>query len=150
MVHLIRLYQDLTYIRKKRKVQDNKLLVSKKEGYTPDISQGMSIFKERKPAWKFWRGGKDIAILLDGCPKALTLESPKPQYDTDGKLLSTGEPSLNLQFGTREDTKRFISKVVAKDKADQKPITNIQFIIIAMLLGLVLVLQFMSMRGTTI
>lgn len=138
MVTLIRLFQDMTYIRKKRKVQDDKVLVSRKENYTPSLTLGTSIFKERKPFWKFWTHGKDIAILLDGCNHVLTLEK------------SEEKPSLNLQFGTKEETVRFISKVVAKSKADQKPITNFQFLIMAMLLGLIVVLQFMAMRGVKI
>lgn len=137
MVTLIRLYPDMTYLRKKRKIQDDKIIVSKKDDYKLSLTMGASVFRERKPAWKFWRSGKDIAILMDGSPKALTLD-PKDA------------PTLNLQFGTKEDTKKFITRVVAKSKADQKPITNIQFLIIAMLLGLVVVLQFMAMRGATI
>jgi hypothetical protein len=134
MVSLIRLYQDMTYIRKKRPTQDNKILVSKKEEYQAEITMGASIFRERKPSWKFWTHGKDIAILLDGCPKVLTLEPLQ------------GKPALNLQFGSREDTNKFINKVVNKSKADTKPITNLQFIVLAMLIGIVVVLQIIIMQ----
>jgi hypothetical protein len=127
----------MTYLRKKRKIQDDKIIVSKKDNYTPSLTLGASVFRERKPAWKFWSRGKDICILMDGSPKALTLD-PKDV------------PALNLQFGTKEETTRFISKVVAKSKADQKPITNMQFMMIAMLLVIVVVLQVMAMRGATI
>lgn len=85
-------------------------------------------------------------LLLDGTPEAVTLD-----LDHLVKNDSTGQvkehPALNFQFGDMKDTQQFIYKIVAKSKADQKPMSTTMFTILAILIGIVVVFQFMLMKG---
>jgi hypothetical protein len=57
---------------------------------------------------------------------------------------------MNLHvFGTPEEKKKFIAKMIAKSKADQGPIKTWQFALLAVLMGIVIVIQVMMMRGQT-
>lgn len=137
MVKLLRLYPDMTFEEKRAKTSQDKITVDK--DVTVDFEMGTSIFKERrKPIdyFKPWKRSRQLAILLDGTPTALSLR-PLP----DDKL------SLAFDFGTIKDTVKFIYKIVAKSKSDQKPISNTQFMVLALLIGAVVVFQMMMLKG---
>lgn len=143
LVSLITLYQDITFTETKKRVEQDKILVTKKPSYTPNFKTGTSVFKERPlPFWKrlflFWKRPRQLIILVDASPTALNLELK------DGQ-----KPAYNLNFGTVKETMAFIDKAQRKSRADQKPISNNQFLILALMLGAVLMFQFMLMRGMT-
>lgn len=147
MVNLIRLYQDFTFIEKKIQAEENKLTVDKKNEYVAKFKAG-SIFRERRTFLQrmmVWRKPRNLVILLDGCPTALSLEQEFFKHEGTEEP----KPALNLNFGTLKDTKKFIVKLILKTKADLKPISNMQFIVIAVLLAMVLVFQILLMRGVT-
>jgi len=140
MTNLIRIYPDMTFIEKKVKTFENKALIDK--DYTPEFKIGTSVFKERafnpiKKVLMFWKKPRNILLLVDGCPTMMHLEGSNPH------------PALAFNFGTMNDTKAFIKKVTYKSIADRKAISNNQFLVLALLLGTVLMFQFMMMKGIT-
>ena len=143
MPRVIRLYQDMTFEEKTIKAEENNLKINK--DYNAKFKLGVSVFKERpfkilQRVLIFWKKRRNLFILLDGCPSTFSLEPSK-----NGK-----EPALNLNFGSMTDTTKFIHKVVAKSKAEGKPMSNTQFMVLALLVGAVLMFQFMIMKGVTI
>jgi hypothetical protein len=144
MAKLLRLYTDMSFEEKTVKVSEDKIILRRGEtDYTPSFGIGKSVFREkRKISFLMpWKRPRNLIILLDGAPQAISLES------TPGENGEPLRPALALNFGTLKDAKRFIYKMVAKSKADQKPITNMQFTVMAILIGAVLVFQFMIMKG---
>lgn len=139
MVSIIRLFTDKTFEETKKTPKDNKLPIS--NIYTPEFGEGESVFKERLSAsnkFKFWKKQRNLIILVDGCPKATELRI----------TASEGEkPCLYFNFGTMKEAWAYIAKVVAKSKADQKPISTWQFVILAVMMGGIIALQFALMKG---
>ena len=143
MPKLIRLFQDMTFEEKKIKAEENNLKIN--NDYSAKFKLGVSVFKERpfnflKRILMFWKKPRSLFILLDGCPETFSLEQPK-----EGE-----RPALNLNFGSVRDAVKFINKVVNKSKADTKSMSNMQFIVIALLIIMVLMFQFLIMKGITL
>ena len=141
MTNLIRIYPDMTFTEKKVKTWEDKIQLDKH--YTPEFKIGTSVFKERafnplKKILMFWKKPRNLLLLVDACPSAVHLEGSNPH------------PALAFNFGTMKDTEKFLYKVVAKSKSESKPISNTQFLVLALLLGAVLMFQFMLMKGITI
>ena len=139
MTNLIRLFQDMTFNERKVKIKENKILIDK--NYTPDFILGTSVFRERPKPFlirliTFWKRPRNLLVLVDGASRAAQLLGDEENH-----------PALAFSFGDRQDAERFLYKIVAKSKADQKPLSNFQFILLALLIGMVVVLQFMLMKG---
>jgi len=136
----------MTFSEIKTKAEENKIVVDK--NYTPTFKMGTSIFRERKTKFsrlKFWKRSRNLAILIDGCPKVTHLE----EISLDPKDKSLTTPALAFEFGTRMDTIRFIYKLIAKSKAEHKPISNMQFLVLTILLVVIVVFQILLMRGVS-
>lgn len=152
MVKVLRIYLDQTFTEKNAKIEQDKLILKRSEkDYTPEFSPGRSVFKERPfpialKMIKFWKKRRTLILLLDGQPKAVTLDPPEAK---DDKEIKDEDYKLSFSFGTLATVKRFIYKLVAKSKAEQKPISNIQFTILAIFLGIIVVFQLLIMKGVT-
>lgn len=139
MVKLLRLFLDMTFEEKNRRIEQDKIKITKE--YTANFKMGTSVFRERpRPLLirllLFWKKPRNLALIIDGSPQTMSLEVEK-----DNK------PALSFNFGTMKDTARFVYQIVAKSKGEQKPISNMQFLVLALLLGAVLMFQFMIMKG---
>lgn len=137
----------MTFSETRTKAEENKILVDRH--YNPTFKMGTSIFRERKTKYsrfKFWKRPRNMAILIDGSPKVTHLEEI-PLNPKDDQSLKT--PALAFEFGTRKDTQKFIYKLIAKSKAEQKPISNMQFLILTILLVVIVVFQILLMRGVS-
>lgn len=149
MVNLIRLFPDMTFEELSKRTAENKVLMDK--DYQPDFKIGASVFRERpqnvlKRYVFFWKKARNLMILIDGNPSAIDFINPALNGPPEaGKQ----KPWLGLNFGSEKDTKRFIAKLMAKAKVDQKPMSNFQFLGIAGLLIAVLMFQFLLMKGIT-
>jgi len=127
---IITLNPDMTFSEKTRKTQETEIKF--KGDYTPTFSPGLSVFSETGiPKWKFWRKHRKLIVILDGAAKAFELKTPK---------------TLSPSYWTREERRKFVAKVVAKSKAEQKPMTNWQFGILALMVGIGLLIQFLVAR----
>ena len=137
MPTVIRIFPDMTFEETKRRTREDKIIIDK--DYTPEFKIGTGVFIERMTFLKrlMLKRKRNLILLVDGAPMATHLEGSNPH------------PALAFDFGTREDTQKFLYKIVAKSKADQKPISNMQFTILAVLIGIVVVFQFMLMKGVT-
>lgn len=154
MPKIIRLYLDNTFEEKYVATEQDKIILHRKEkDYTPTFIPGKSVFREKpfnflKRILMFWKKPRNLIILLDGAPKALTLDLPDNfDRDKDPSDLMDTDLVLGFNFGTLKDLKRFVYKVVAKSKADQKPISNMMFTVLVVILSLVLVFQILLMKG---
>lgn len=150
MARLLRIYPDMTFTEKTVRTEQDKIIVEKK--YTPAFKIGTSVFKERSKPFLtrilfFWKKPRNLLLLVDGSPLATHLENIR-DVDENGQI--TTKPALAFNFGTMKESLDFIDKVVRKSKADTKPISNTQFLVLALLLGAVLMFQFMIMKGITL
>jgi len=143
MVKVITLYQDITFTETRKKTEQDKLIISKKPLLTQTFKTGTSVFRERpfnplKRVFMFWKKRRDLMIIVDGNSTALNLELKEGQ-----------KPTYNFNFGTIKEAQEFIDKSNRKSRADSKPISTNQFLVLALLLGAVLMFQFMNMKGVT-
>ncbi len=139
MVSIIRLFLDKTFEEIKKTPKENKLPIS--PAYIPGFGEGASVFRERLSAqnkFMFWKKPRNLVILVDGCPKATELKIGNADGD---------KPCLYFNFGTMKEAWAYIAKVVAKSKADQKPIQTWQFVVLAVMIGGIIALQFALMKG---
>lgn len=139
MVKLLRLFPDMTFEEKNRRTEQDKIKISKE--YTPSFKIGTSVFRERPRPFLirllvFWKRPRNLALIIDGAPQSMSLEVERGD-----------KPALSFNFGTMKDTIKFVYQIVAKSKGEQKPISNTQFLVLALLLGAVLMFQFMLMKG---
>src|SRR4030042_3881618 len=141
MVRLLQVYPDMTFIEKTVKTKENKIIITK--DYTPEYKIGTSVFRERSSSLLkriifFWKKPRNMVLLVNGAPTAVHLEGGNPH------------PALAFNFGTMDDSIKFLKKVTYKSIADRKPIRNNQFLVIVLMIGAVLMFQFMIMKGVTI
>lgn len=147
MVKIIKLYPDMTFQEKNYKSEQDKIIFDKKTNETANFKLGKSMFRERRSfldKLKFWKRTRSLCIHLDGCPEVLSLEE-RNEIEGEGT-----KPALYFNFGTRKDTATFIYKLGAKSMVDIKPISNTMFLILCILIGVVIVFQFLLMRGVKI
>ena len=147
MVKVIRLFGDMTFEEKRSKAKETKLQIEKE--YEVDFAIGRSVFIER---WKFinrlmfWRRRRQMVFLNDGSNECMNMASETVPSEKNPGCVEI-RPSLSFNFGTRDETRRYVAKVIAKAKADQKPLSTNQFIIIIALLAVIAMLQVMVMKG---
>jgi hypothetical protein len=128
--NILILNPDLTFTEKRQKTQETEIKF--KNDYAPTFSPGLSVFSETGiPKWKFWRTHRKLILILDGAAKAFEMKTPK---------------KLEPNYWTTEERRKFVAKVVAKSKAEQKPMSNWQFVILALMVGLGLLIQFLVAR----
>lgn len=145
MPRLITLFADMTFKEKKTKSQEDNLPISKDKSVK--FSLGQSIFTERLTTLdylKIWKRRRSIAIMLDGSDKVMHLEK---ELNEDGTVKTL---AFSLEYGTAKAAESMVARTAAKNTVEKKPLSNTQFIVIAVLLGLVVVLQLMMLRGVTI
>ncbi len=135
-VNTIILNPDMTFEEKKVKTQSDNLKLEKH--YTPSFSLGRSVFKEIGVSRiKPWKKARNLILLVDGSNKAFEM------HDGKAKEIEPG-------YWTRKEKEKFVNKVIAKSKADQKIINTTHFIIIMVGIVFIIVLQFLMMRGLRI
>jgi len=124
MVNVIRLFSDMTFEEISRKAKENKIKINNLQ--EPTFKEGKAIFRERnQPIWKFWKRRRNLAVYTDGSFNLFELN--------DGNFVS--------QFGTREDWERYLAGRMEKLRNKNKSMQNWQFIILAIMLGIVVVLE---------
>jgi len=132
-VNALILYPDMTFEEKKVKTDATNVIIDKH--YSPSFSMGRSVFKEIDiPRLKFWRKPRNIIILVDGSDRAMEL------HDS-----ATGE--VEIGHWTRKEKEKFVRKIVAKSVARQRAISMGHFVILALMIGVVIILQIMLMKG---
>ena len=86
------------------------------------------IYREEKPAWKFWRLPKQLIIIGENCRKAL-------------KWKLRGDNELSSVW-TDKEQKDYIAKLVAKARAKGQIISSTWAIIIIMMIAALFFLVF--------
>lgn len=136
--NVIILHADQTFVDKKVQAEGINLPLDK--NWTPSFTPGKSVFSERNiPKWQFWRHARRIIIIPDEAMKAFELELEGIGKKAKGKIISS--------LWTKKEKVKFIAKVIAKSKAAQKPFSNWQVIALLVGLGIIAVLQLLSMKG---
>lgn len=113
------------------KTQENKVIPEKGDEirYSPAC-----VFDEEKTwsRFKFWRHRRKLIFFVEGTVQALKFVE--------------GTKGMN-PFWTKKETKDFVHKLVAKTKAEQKPMKWSQFIILAILSIIIIVLLIYNLQG---
>lgn len=135
---VITLNADMTFTEKKKKTEATNVVVDKHT--SPSFELGRSVFKELIPRWRKILGRKprELILYLSGANHCFDL-------DSDGKLESHKE-----DLWSETEKTKFINKLVLKLKAQQQILSNVQFYVIAALLGIILVLQAIIISGMPI
>lgn len=131
-VSVIKLNPDMTFEEKRKKTSEN--VIEMKGVWKPNFKIGRSVFRELVSKWKFWKKSRNIVIVGDGFPSCFEM------YDSSTK-------ELDPNFGTMKDKQRFVSKLIAKSKSEQKTIDTTHFIIIMVGIAFLAVLQFLVLKG---
>jgi len=138
-VKLIELNPDMTFTEKKKKTESNNVVESKHN--SPSFVLGRSVFKEIIPRWKrvlLLKKPRNILLYLSGANSCFDID-PKGELE-----------SHKNHLWSKTEKEKFINKLVAKLKGEQRPMTNLQFIVLAGLLVFILVMQFLVLRGLPI
>jgi hypothetical protein len=86
--------------------------------FSPD-----SVFYERKP--RFLRGRRKVILYVEGLPKALKFKETDVK---EGKKTSLENPNPHW---TMKESQEFVDRQIAESLEDQKPLTWLQFFILA-------------------
>lgn len=119
-VKLIELNPDMTFTEKKKKTESNNVKVS--EHNRPSFVLGRSVFRELVPKWKrilLFKKARNIVLYLSGANSCFDL-------DPEGEL-----ESHKGHLWSPKEKEKFVNKLVAKLKGEQRPMSNIQFFVIA-------------------
>lgn len=143
--NVLTLHPDMTFTETKEKTEHDKIIeikgkISKETSLVASFKMGVSLFKERK-TWsslKFWKHQRHLLIRLDGATKCFYLEPPKDK-DAESQLLGG--------YWTESEAKKLIAKLVAKSKADQKSMSRWEFVFLALISILNLVVVFLIAKG---
>lgn len=135
-VDTIILHPDMTFEEKKKKTESTEIDLG--NDYKPSFKIGRSVFKEINVSrLKFWRKPRNLIILLFGAHQAFELHDGKTQ-------------EIEPNYWSMKEKQKFIKKLIAKSKAAQRAISLSHFIILAILLVVIIVLQLALMRGIRI
>lgn len=135
-VNTITLNPDMTFEEKKRKTQSKQIVIDK--DYSVTLTPGRSVFSEvGLSRWKPWKKPRNLVIHLDRAQKAFELH--------DG---ATRE--LDPNYWTQEEEKKFVKKIIAKSKAEQKVISLSYFLILTIMMIIIIILQIAAMKGIRI
>lgn len=97
------------------------------------------IFIENKPGYVFWRTAKRLVAIIENAPKALSWKKPRggnPKNPTD-KLLMELRDTWTLQ-----EYREFAKKEAIQAQIRAKSMSQMQFIILAVLIGATLFIVF--------
>jgi len=125
----------MSYELAQKKAEGTEIVIDKDRAAT--FTPGLSQFREEIPKLfglipRFWVYPKTLLIYLEGASKCFELRSPK---------------KLNPSYWTDSGRKKFVRKVVAKSKAEQKAITTWQFFVLLGVGAVGILLTILQMRG---
>lgn len=138
--NVLELRPDMTFSELKRKTEADNVKIS--ENDSPSFKVGKSVFRETfSLSWRrFLPFGKKKPRNL-----ILHLEGANSCFDLD--ITAKELESYKHHLWNKKEKEKFISKVIAKSKAEQKMISTTHFLILAIMLGVIVVLQFLIVRG---
>lgn len=137
---VIELNADMTFKEVLKATDENSVKIS--SGSTPSFSLGRSVFREIKDPlnWKRYipfmlrnRKPRNLILHLNGANSC---------FELSDKLKSNQD-----HLWSKKEKEKFVSKIIAKSKSEQKLIDTTQFYIILVCLGLVILLQIIIGRG---
>jgi len=127
---------DMTFKEKRHKTSEDRIHI--KREWNPQFSPGKSVFSEvgiRR--WRFWRRARKLIVLADGSLQAFELQINNP-----------GENELKPHYWDLKEIRKFVAKVLAKSKAQQRSISNTQLIMILAGLGIIGFLLLIVVKNT--
>jgi len=124
----------MTYKEKNVKTEGINLIINRKH-WTPSFTLGRSVFRRLTSKWRFWQRSNNLVLVLDEAETCFSL------HDGVAKEIDVGNP------WTRKALRKYVAKIVAKQKAEQKIINTTHFVILAVMIAGVMVFQFFIMRG---
>jgi len=130
-LRILELRPNLHYKVRQVSTDGNKIKMSKENQPT---FEPPNIFEEEKPAWKFWRNPKRLALIVEGASKALGWKNNNPDSEEFSEL---------SHLWNRKEVKKFIKKEVLKARMESKPMSNTMFILLIILLMFNLFLSFL-------
>ena len=134
-VSVITLNPDMTFKEQKKRTDVDNVDLSKNN--KPSFTIGRSVFHELIPTWKKWLLGKKERKLI------LYFDGANSCFEINGKSFESHESHI----WSRKEKEKYINKLSAKSKAEQKAIETWQFFLLAGLGIMVLVCQLLIMRG---
>jgi len=117
------------YENKKVRPQDDKLAITK--NWKANV-ESAAIFTERKNPLKFWRLPKRKLYFAENQAEPLKFKGNPGKMDSE-----------LAKYWDKSEVEKFIKKQVLKARAELKPMSNIQFFILAILVGFNLLLSFL-------
>lgn len=142
--NVIELRPDMTFSELKRKTEADNLLLTNDD--SPSFKIGTSVFTEtfsrswlRKIIPFFKKRPRNLILHLEGANSCFSLEATKEQLE-----------SYIHHLWSKREKEKFVAKISAKRKAEQKAISTTYFLVLAMMLGIVIVIQILIARGVRI
>lgn len=141
--NLIELYPNMTFKELEAKSEADNLKITKHDA--PSFKIGASVFREiiSPLNWKryiplMWRNRKprNLIIHLNGANSCFELDVPKNALE-----------SFKHHLWSPKEKEKWMNKLLAKSKAEQKIISTTQFYVLVIMLGIIAVLQILTMRG---
>lgn len=135
---VIELNADMTFRERKRKTEENHIKVSKNK--SPSFVIGRSIFRELIPFWKkvlLFKRSRNLILYFTGA----------------NSCFSVSKQSLNSyesQLWSEKEKEDYVNKLIAKSRAELKPMSNFQFFIIGGLLVAILLIEIFRTLGAPI
>jgi len=130
-VNFVTLKPDNTMTFQKCKTRGNKVLVNR--GWHPEFTEGRSVFPAEVRRFFFLKQTKRYVFAVEGADQCLEFKE--------------GATKIEGSSWTIKELKDYIGKLVHLSMVKEKPFSNLQIYIILGLLGLIAVLQILSMRG---
>lgn len=137
-VSVITLNPDMTFREQKKRTEVDNVDLSKHN--KPSFTIGRSVFRELIPRWKRWllgRKERNLVLYFAGANSCFEVNSE-------------GFESHESHIWSQKEKEKYINKLSAKSKAEQKAIETWQFFLLAGLGIMILVCQFAIMRGIRI
>lgn len=128
-INVLVLKPSMQYEVKASKTDTNKIKMNK--SWLPTF-QPSNIFEEIKASWKFWRNPKRLVLIPEKAAKAVGWKRESAK----------NFPELS-QMWSSEELRKFIRKEVLKARMEIKPMSNMMFIVFAVLIAFNLFLTFM-------
>jgi len=137
-VSVITLNPDMTFRERKKRTDITNINISKHD--KPSFVIGRSVFRELLPKWKklFGRKERNLVFHMAGATSCF-------EVTMDMKL-----ESHERDIWSKREKEKYINKLTAKSKAEQKAIETWQFFLLAGLGITVLILQLVIARGIRI
>jgi len=130
-IDFITIKPDQTLKFSKCKTFGNKAYVTRK--WHPEFVEGKCVFPSEFRRFFFWRQTRRFMFAIEGAEQCLEIEE--------------GATKLKGSSWSMIELKDYIGKLVHLSMVKEKPFSNLQIYLILGLLGLIAVLQIMTMRG---